>query len=271
MIVKEEKVGLASSCAEEGSSISCSRFEFCCPNSFRTASETRHIKVHAVTHSSPSPIIYCIESVPQDAHISHIEIANPEDGTADSSKGASPSVVLRDVHISARLMEDFLELAKENTEKDLETCGILGASLKKNIFYVTTLIIPKQESTSSSCQASNEEEVFTIQNEHSLFPVGWIHTHPTQSCFMSSVDLHTHYSYQVMVPEAFAIVMAPTDTSRSYGIFRLTDPGGMTVLKECQEDGFHPHKETSDGSSIYEHCNNVYKNSNLRFEIFDLR
>jgi hypothetical protein len=26
-------------------------------------------------------------------------------------------------------MEDFLELAKENTDKDLETCGILGAFL----------------------------------------------------------------------------------------------------------------------------------------------
>ncbi|KAF4395525.1 hypothetical protein G4B88_010989, partial [Cannabis sativa] len=236
MIFNKERVGLASLCTE-GSSISCSRIEI------RTVNESQHIKVDAVTHSYPSTTISCIEK-------------------------------------SAQLMEDFLELAKENTKKDLETCGILGASLKKNRFYVTTLIIPKQECTSSSCQASNEEEVFTIQNEHSLFPVGWIHTHPTQSCFMSSVDLHTHYSYQVMVPEAFAIVMAPTDSSRflllftsllSYGIFRLTEPGGMTVLKECQEEGFHPHEETSDGSSIYEHCNNVYKNSNLRFEIFDLR
>lgn len=26
-------------------------------------------------------------------------------------------------------MEEFLELAKENTDKDLETCGILGAFL----------------------------------------------------------------------------------------------------------------------------------------------
>ncbi|XP_062110314.1 AMSH-like ubiquitin thioesterase 2 isoform X2 [Humulus lupulus] len=265
MIVNKEKVGL------ESSSISCCKIEICCPNSIRTVNESHHIKVHAVTHSFPSTIISCIESVPQDDHISRIEIANPEDGKSNSCTDASSSVVLRDVHISAQLMEDFLELAKGNTEKDLETCGILGASLKKNRFYVTTLIIPKQECTSSSCQASNEEEVFTIQNEYSLFPVGWIHTHPTQSCFMSSVDLHTHYSYQVMVPEAFAVVMAPTDTERSYGIFRLTEPGGMTVLKECQEEGFHPHKETSDGSSIYEHCTNVYKNSNLRFEIFDLR
>uniref|UniRef100_A0A2N9ILJ2 AMSH-like ubiquitin thioesterase 2 n=1 Tax=Fagus sylvatica TaxID=28930 RepID=A0A2N9ILJ2_FAGSY len=88
---------------------------------------------------------------------------------------------------------------------------------------------------------------------------------------MSSVDLHTQYSYQAMLPEAFAIVMAPTDKSRSYGIFRLSDPGGMSLLKKCQETGFHSHEELADGSPIYEHCSNVYTNSNLRFEIFDLR
>jgi STAM-binding protein len=117
----------------------------------------------------------------------------------------------------------------------------------------------------------NEVEVFSIQNERELYPVGWIHTHPSQGCFMSSVDLHTHYSYQVMVPEAFAIVVAPTDSSKSYGIFKLTDPGGMEVLRGCSETGFHPHKEPEDGNPVYEHCSNVYKNSNLRFEIFDLR
>jgi STAM-binding protein len=58
---------------------------------------------------------------------------------------------------------------------------------------------------------------------------------------------------------------------RSYGIFRLSDPGGMSVLKECEESGFHPHGEPADGSPIYEHCANVYTNTNLRFEIFDLR
>ncbi len=36
-----------------------------------------------------------------------------------------------------------------------------------------------------------------------------IHTHPTQSCFMSSMDLHTHVAYQQMLPEAIAIVCAP--------------------------------------------------------------
>jgi len=34
-------------------------------------------------------------------------------------------------------------------------------------------------------------------------------THPTQTAFLSSVDLHTHSSYQLMLPEAIAIVCAP--------------------------------------------------------------
>jgi len=34
-------------------------------------------------------------------------------------------------------------------------------------------------------------------------------THPSQTAFLSSVDLHTHCSYQLMMPEALAIVCAP--------------------------------------------------------------
>ncbi|CAN1187477.1 AMSH-like ubiquitin thioesterase 2 [Linum perenne] len=207
----------------------------------------QHIRVHAVTQSSPSPVLSCVEKAPKCAQISLVPAADVEESSSNEQTGSN---LLREVHISARLMEDFLELAKENTEKDLETCGVLGAFL---------------------CEAKREEEYFTIQNERSLSPVGWIHTHPSQSCFMSSIDLHTHYSYQSMVPEAFAIVMAPTDTSRSYGIFRLSDPGGMSVLRQCQEKGFHTHDEPADGSPIYQNCSNVYTNSNLRFEIFDLR
>lgn len=46
-------------------------------------------------------------------------------------------------------------------------------------------------------QALNEEEIFDVQDKRSLYPLGWIHTHPTQSCFLSSVDVHTQCGYQV--------------------------------------------------------------------------
>ncbi|XXG83925.1 hypothetical protein AAC387_Pa10g1566 [Persea americana] len=241
-------------------------------SAIKAEAQTSHdINVHVVTQSSPSPILSCIQSAPHAAHVSHISVADSRNKNSKSSFEGSVSKAIHDVHISVRLMEDFLELARANTDNDLETCGVLGAFLKNRTFYVTTLIIPKQESTSSTCQTLNEEEIYAVHDEKSLFPVGWIHTHPSQSCFMSSIDLHTHYSYQVMLPEALAIVMAPTDATRSYGIFRLSDPVGTSVLKECQERGFHPHQEPADGSPIYEDCSNVYINPNLRFEIIDLR
>ncbi|KAJ6868477.1 Associated molecule with the SH3 domain ofAM 1 isoform 3 [Populus alba x Populus x berolinensis] len=204
---------------------------------------------------------------------------------------------------STTLMENFMKMAKSNTDKNLETCGVLAGSLKNRKFYVTALIIPKQESTSDSvwqfhhglssaiaycfcyyisltvvecitfnqCQTTNEEEIFEVQDKRSLFPLGWIHTHPTQSCFMSSIDVHTHYSYQIMLPEAVAIVMAPRDSSRTHGIFRLTTPGGMSVIRQCQHRGFHPHDPPSDGGPIYKSCTDVYMNPNLKFDVIDLR
>lgn len=230
------------------------------------------IEVHTVTLSSPSTGISFTHSLPSGSEVSRITgSVSTDNHRASSSINSTECDVLRDVHISARLMEDFLDLAIDNTKQNLETCGVLGASLKEKTFYVTNLIIPKQESTSGSCHALHEEQIFAIQNEQSLFPIGWIHTHPSQSCFMSSVDLHTQYSYQVMVPEAVAIVIAPTDKSRKYGIFRLSDSVGMSILMNCREKGFHPHQEPDDGNSLYVECSNVYINPNIRLEIFDLR
>ncbi|KAM0944313.1 putative ubiquitinyl hydrolase 1 [Dioscorea sansibarensis] len=176
-----------------------------------------------------------------------------------------------EVHISTTMMESFMRLAKSNTDRNLETCGVLAGSLKNRKFFVTALIVPKQESTSDSCQTTDEEEIFDYQDKQSLFPLGWIHTHPTQSCFMSSIDVHTHYSYQIMLPEAIAIVMAPRDGSRTHGIFRLTTPGGMSVIRKCPHRGFHPHENPPDGGRIYDQCSNVYMNPNLKFDVVDFR
>lgn len=83
-----------------------------------------------VTQSSPSPGISCIHKAPHAANVSRIAVPTPVNGHSNSSfKESTTSNVLKDVHISAQLLEDFLELARENTSKDLETCGVLGAFL----------------------------------------------------------------------------------------------------------------------------------------------
>ncbi|XP_057774541.1 AMSH-like ubiquitin thioesterase 2 isoform X4 [Salvia miltiorrhiza] len=202
-----------------------------------------HIDLHPVTKSFPSPGVSFLQPPPHGPDVSRISVTNAPDGQLGNCSGneQSTSKHLKDIH------------------------------MKDGTFYVTSLIIPKQEATSNSCQALNEEEIYSIQNEESLYPIGWIHTHPSQSCFMSSIDLHTQYTYQVMVPEAVGIVLAPSDESRQYGIFRLSDPDGMNIIKECQERGFHLHKAPANGTPIYEDCPNIIFNPNLRLEIHDLR
>ncbi|KAJ6813213.1 AMSH-like ubiquitin thioesterase 1 isoform X1 [Iris pallida] len=169
------------------------------------------INMNIIREPSPPPVLAEVQDL---ATISS-ELSNPISVQATSVqdelvRAESPL----EVHISTTMMDSFMRFAKSNTDRSLETCGVLAGSLKNRKFYVTTLIIPKQEGTSDSCQTTNEEEIFEYQDKHSLFPLGWIHTHPTQSCFMSSIDVHTHYSYQIMLPEAIAIVMAPRDSSR---------------------------------------------------------
>jgi STAM-binding protein len=64
------------------------------------------------------------------------------------------------------------------------------------------------------------------------FLVLQIHTHPSQTAFLSSVDLHTQLSYQLMMPEAIAIVMAPKFNET--GFFVLTPNYGLDYIGNCR-------------------------------------
>jgi STAM-binding protein len=119
---------------------------------------------------------------------------------------------LRTMFLPGALRQNFLQIARSNTRNNLETCGILCGTLIRNALFVTRLVIPEQESTSDTCQTKDEEGLFEYCSTEDLMVLGWIHTHPTQTCFMSSVDLHTHAGYQLMLPESIAIVCAPSQT-----------------------------------------------------------
>ncbi|XP_065637642.1 AMSH-like ubiquitin thioesterase 1 isoform X3 [Quercus suber] len=250
--------------------------------------ETTQSQPNIIRQPSPPPVLAEVQdSIPAVSHpcspnvLAEIQDLIPAVSSQVSESGCGTEMSPKDnfvqaesplqLHISTNMMETFMKLAKSNTVKNLETCGVLAGSLKNRKFYVTALIIPKQESTSDSCQTTNEEEIFEVQDKQSLFPLGWIHTHPTQSCFMSSIDLHTHYSYQIMLPESVAIVMAPKDGSKKHGIFRLTTPNGMSIIRKCQQRGFHPHDQPPDGGPLYKTCTDVYMNPSLKFDVIDLR
>ncbi|CCM01996.1 uncharacterized protein FIBRA_04070 [Fibroporia radiculosa] len=175
---------------------------------------------------------------------------------------------LKTIRLPRECLPRFLSIARINTSQNRETCGLLLGKDKGNKFVVTTLLIPKQRSTSDTCTMDEEELVLQFTEERHLITLGWIHTHPTQSCFMSSVDLHTHSGFQRMLPESFAVVCAPTSTP-TFGIFRLTDPGGLQTILDCTtKEAFHPHPEVP----IYTDCDNSHvQMKDMPLEIVDLR
>lgn len=119
---------------------------------------------------------------------------------------------IRSVFLPSKLRASFLDVAAENTRKGLEMCGILCGTPVNNALFVRCLLIPDQKCTSDTCETENESAIFDYCAGEDLMVLGWIHTHPTQTCFMSSRDLHTHAGYQVMMPESIAIVCAPKFT-----------------------------------------------------------
>ncbi|XP_071604860.1 AMSH-like protease isoform X1 [Heliangelus exortis] len=171
---------------------------------------------------------------------------------------------LRGVILPRDLCHKFLLLAEANTVRGIETCGILCGKLTHNEFTITHVIVPKQSAGPDYCDMENVEELFGVQDQYDLLTLGWIHTHPTQTAFLSSVDLHTHCSYQLMLPEAIAIVCSPKHNDT--GIFRLTN-AGMLEVSACKKKGFHPHTKEP---RLFNPCNHVV-GKDIKIIVLDLR
>ncbi|XP_014116991.1 PREDICTED: STAM-binding protein isoform X2 [Pseudopodoces humilis] len=221
--------------------------------------------------SVDGPLIPGVEKPPTDSipkvPVSPVHPASPSAGTAPPKppvvdRSLKPSAlgstennagvdVLRQVIVPRELCHKFLQLADANTVRGVETCGILCGKLMRNEFTITHVIVPKQLGGPDSCTTENEEELFVIQDQHGLVTLGWIHTHPTQTAFLSSVDLHTHCSYQMMLPESIAIVCSPK--YQETGFFKLTEHG-LEEISSCRQKGFHPHPKDPP---LFTTCNHV--------------
>ncbi|XP_074035640.1 STAM-binding protein-like A isoform X2 [Leptinotarsa decemlineata] len=174
--------------------------------------------------------------------------------------------ILRPVVVPIKVMTLFQAMAQSNTFKNIETCGVLTGKLERNELIITHMILPKQKGTSDSCMTMNEEEIFDYQDQHNLITIGWIHTHPTQTAFLSSVDLHTHCPYQLLMPEAIAIVCSPKYNET--GFFILTPTHGLQFIANCRKGGFHPHPTEPPLFKVADH---VRIENNAPLEVLDLR
>ena len=134
-------------------------------------------------------------------------------GMLPSSPSPSPSVPsralkpatttegLRTVAVPGDLIVKFLGIAKVNSDRGKETLGTLGGQLRNNKFMISHLLIPRQVGKSDSCTMDGLEDVWDIHDKENIIFLGWIHTHPAYSVFLSSVDMHNQYEWQHMLPE----------------------------------------------------------------------
>jgi len=188
---------------------------------------------------TPTPPQQDRSTKPKSSKVSPPVIPDRSSKPTSSMSLYSGSGGLRQISVPSMLMAKFMSIAEPNTTSNIETCGFLTGKLSQNQFKITHLLIPKQSGTSDSCVTSGEEAMFDYQERHDLITLGWIHTHPSQTAFLSSVDLHTQLSYQLMLPEAIAIVISPKYNET--GFFSLTPDHGLDFIANCRESGFHPH------------------------------
>ena len=189
--------------------------------------------------------------------------------------GTPAAASLRPLHLPQELTSKFLQIAADNTSRNVETCGILAGTIQSGELICDRLIIPSQTGTSDTCTTTDEDEIWEYCSSHGVATFGWIHTHPSQTCFMSSVDLHTHCGYQSMLDEAIAIVLSPRH-SPSQGVFRLCHPSppGLREVQRCRKQGFHPDHQRNGqmaGNGVYEECSHVRWRSNVLMQLVDLR
>ncbi len=146
---------------------------------------------------------------------------------------------MRPIFLPCSTVSAFNDVARPNTElgaEGVETCAILAGSIvtsnKCGGLQMTHLIFPEQVGGANTCEALGDEALFEYMLNYKLITIGWIHTHPRQNCFLSSIDLHTQCGYQTMLPEAIAVVVAPRDVKGNrVGVFRLHTPHGIKLIQ----------------------------------------
>ena len=188
---------------------------------------------------------------------------------------AQRGVGLRALVLPRDLNAAFLRVASSNTLRNVETCGILAGSIVKGELRCDRVLVPSQTGTSDTCTTTNEDEIWEYCSGKGLATFGWVHTHPSQSCFLSSVDLHTQCGYQSMIDEAVAIVLSPSHTP-SEGCFRLCHPSppGLREVQRCRKTGFHPDHQRNGqhpGNGVYEESRHVRWDPAVSVQVVDMR
>ena len=188
------------------------------------------------------------------------------------------------MRLPARLRTAFAALSADSTAtppRGVETCAVLAgreeapAAASAGGFAVTHLILPQQSGGADACEMSpaGEDAVLAECLSAGVVTLGWIHSHPSQTAFLSAPDQHTHAGYQSLLPEAVAVVLAPRDAATACAAgcaaFSLSEAGLALVLR-CERRGHHPHND-APGEEAYGPARHVEWLAAAPLTVVDLR
>lgn len=135
----------------------------------------------------------------------------------------------------------IIKHAINNLER--EVAGLLvGKHLKKNdILEVWDAITGDQKSTQGFVYLEEDTIAaaadWILRNRPGLYIVGWYHSHPGFSVFLSAIDIETQKMYQRMFPKAIALVVDPLKYARTrklkdlkFSVFRINSRGQVAQV-----------------------------------------
>ena len=160
-------------------------------------------------------------------------------------------------------IDKFLNAAEKNSIENLETGALLSGIKKSNQSIITHLLIPQQIGTEDEFIDLCGGVWIEIHKNLDISILGWIHTHLTQGCFFSSVDVHMQCTYQKDVPEFVGIVCAIK--AQQIKAFRYPDHK-IAKVESCSLQGFHP-----DHSNDFERAVHIMVDNEASVNIVNLR
>jgi proteasome lid subunit RPN8/RPN11 len=135
-----------------------------------------------------------------------------------------------DVYIALSAMAEMIKYDLSISGK--ETAGLLIGEEINGEVHVDEIRVGKQKGNAVHVEISEEELAMAAievrDREDDKVIVGWFHTHPGLSSFMSGTDINTQRMYQALMPNAIAIVIDDVKYSKSgsindldFGVYRV--------------------------------------------------
>ncbi|MDH5402768.1 MAG: Mov34/MPN/PAD-1 family protein [Candidatus Heimdallarchaeota archaeon] len=113
------------------------------------------------------------------------------------------------IQITIKAMAEIIKY--DLSQKGKETAGLLIGSEKNNIVYIDEIRIGEQKGNAVHVEISEYEltqaAIEVSERKDGKVIVGWWHSHPGLTTFLSATDIKTQSIYQSLMPNAVAIVV----------------------------------------------------------------